>query len=384
MNTTQPALAAACIMSAAGAAVFLLLPMLIGTAVEDLGFSEQQAGLLASSYFTGYMLTGVSAFFWIRRISWPRIAGTAYITLAAGLGLSGCLDHLYGLAITLFIAGCAAGALFGLGVTIISDSDKPDRNFGFVLAAQQFLAAILLFTLPDLVIVPWGFQGLNFVLAAVSILLGISAFWVPSDSASTVTVAAVSATVNSVSRQAVWVGLVALSLYFAALSGVWAFVERLADLNGLSISQIGGALAIAMIGGVLGGLAAVVAGGRWGRRAPLMGSTVLFLAVFLFYGRGFQAVGFTLATFLFVAAWNYVLAYQMAIISELDRDGRYAVLMPAAQALGAIVGPAVAGIVIFGIGYGPLLWLASLSIGVAILPFVYLKEQDATADLPTS
>ena len=70
-------------------------------------------------------------------------------------------------------AGCAAGALFGLGVTIISDSDKPDRNFGFVLAAQQFLAAILLFTLPDLVIVPWGFQGLNFVLAMVSLLLQV-------------------------------------------------------------------------------------------------------------------------------------------------------------------------------------------------------------------
>ena len=139
-----------------------------------------------------------------------------------------------------------------------------------------------------------------------------------------------------------------------------------------------------MIGGVLGGLAAVMTGGRWGRRAPLLGSTVLFLGVFVFYGRGFQVVGFTLATFLFVAAWNYVLAYQMAIISELDRDGRYAVLMPAAQALGAIVGPAVAGIVILGIGYGPLLWLASLSIGVAILPFVYLKAQDETVELPAS
>ncbi len=384
MNTTQPVLAAACIMSAAGAAVFLLLPMLIGTAVEDLGFSEQQAGLLASSYFTGYFLTGVSAFFWIRRISWPRIAITAYITLAVGLGLSGALEHLYGLVITLFVAGCAAGALFGLGVTIVSDSDKPDRNFGFVLATQQFLAAILFFTLPDLVIVPWGFQGLNFVLAAVSLLLGISAFWIPSGSASTVTVAGLRTTVNLASRKAVWISLVALSLYFAALSGVWAFVERLADFNGLSISQIGGALAVAMIGGVLGGLAAVAAGTRWGRKIPLIGSTVLFLAVFVFYGRGFQTVGFTLATSLFVAAWNYVLAYQMAIISELDRDGRYAVLMPAAQALGAIVGPAVAGMVILGVGYGPLLWMASMSIGVAILPFVFLKAHDEMAELPAS
>jgi predicted MFS family arabinose efflux permease len=354
--------------------------MLIGSAVDDLGFSEQQAGLLASSYFAGYLLIGVSAFFWIRRISWPRLAIAAYIALASGLGISAFLTDFYGLAVSLFTAGCAAGALFGLGVTIISDTEQPDRNFGFVLATQQLLAALLLFSLPDLVIVPWGFQGLNLVLAAVTLLLGISALWIPGGRSAMATGSVVTCATVSASSGTVWIGLIALTLYFAALSGVWAFLERLAGANGLSISQIGGALAIAMVGGVLGGLAAVVVGARWGRKFPLLGSTLLFVAVFLFYSGGFQTLGFTLATFLFIAAWNYVLAYQMAIISELDRDGRYAVLMPAAQALGAIVGPAVAGMLILAAGYKPLLWVASISIGLAILPFIYLKAQKRPAE----
>ena len=270
-----------------------------------------------------------------------------------------------------FAAGCAAGALFGLGVTMISDTTKPDRNFGLVLATQQLLAALLLFTLPDLVIVPLGFQGLNLVLAAVLLMLGLSTLWIPHRSSQVTVDVAITSTAVSQSSRGVWFGLAALTLYFAALSGIWTFVERLANTNGLTTSQVGAALGVAMVGGVLGGLGAVVIGGRWGRKVPLIGSTILFIGIFLFYSRGFQISGFTLATFLFLAAWNYVLAYQMAIISELDRDGRYAVLMPAAQALGAIVGPGVAGVMIHDLGYRPLLWLALIGIGLAILPFIF-------------
>lgn len=367
-------------MSAAGAAVFLLLPMLVGSAIDDLGFSEEQSGYLASSYFAGYMLSGVSAFFWIRRVSWRELAVAAYVVLALGLGASAFLTGLYSLAIALFSAGCAAGALFGLGVTMISDTAKPDRNFGLVLATQQLLAAVLLFTLPDLVIVPWGFQGLNLVLAAVLLMLAPSAMWIPHGiQQATVNDAITSFTVSR-SSKGVWFGLAALTLYFAALSGVWAFVERLANTYGLTTSQVGGALAIAMVGGVLGGLGAVVTGRRWGRKIPLIAPTILFAGIFLFYSRGFQVTGFTLATFLFLAAWNYVTAYQMAIISDLDRDGRYAVLMPAAQALGAIVGPATAGRMIYDFGYQPLLWVAIIGIGLSILPFVFLGSQIESAD----
>lgn len=365
-------IAAASLMSAAGAAVFLLLPMLVGAAINGLGYSESQAGLLASSYFAGYMLTAISAFFWIRKIAWRLIALLGYIGLSAGLACSATVIDFNLMIPTLFVSGCGAGALFGLGVTMVSDSSNPDRNFGFVLVTQQATAAILLFTLPATVLATWGFAGLTMSLAVILGALGFSIVWIPANNTDSSTREYSEKATLSLTK--LWLALTALAVYFAALSGVWAYIERLGDANNLLTTEIGTALAIAMIGGVLGGLAAVFSGDRWGRNLPLLSSTCLFAAIFFVFDSSFGLIEFTLASFLFSAAWNYVLAYQMSVIAQLDSDGRFSVLMPAAQALGAILGPAGAGLLINGGNFSPLLWVATLCIMVAIVPFVMLQS----------
>ncbi|MGI9292629.1 MAG: hypothetical protein ACR2PS_01490, partial [Pseudomonadales bacterium] len=224
----------ACMLSAAGAAVFLLLPMVVGTAIDSLGYSESEAGFLASSYFAGYMLSATSAFFWIRKISWRVIAFLGYAGLSGGLASAAALTHFNLIASTLFISGCGAGALFGLGVTIISDTRKPDRNFGLVLMTQQATAALLLFTLPDTVIAKWGFAGLNISLAMILGLFVISATWIPAVAVSGKSFTPDHPSDRTTLTSKLWLGLAALTVYFAALSGVWAFVERLADHNDLS------------------------------------------------------------------------------------------------------------------------------------------------------
>ena len=62
------ALAVACAMGAMGALVFLALPLLIGLIIGERGYTEQQAGLIASSYFATYFLASASSFLWIDRL----------------------------------------------------------------------------------------------------------------------------------------------------------------------------------------------------------------------------------------------------------------------------------------------------------------------------
>ncbi|MBE9537733.1 MAG: hypothetical protein IMF06_01560 [Proteobacteria bacterium] len=62
-----PSIMVAALMAAVGSAVFLTLPMLVGLVMNSLNFSEQEAGLIASSYFTTYLLSSLSSFFWITR-----------------------------------------------------------------------------------------------------------------------------------------------------------------------------------------------------------------------------------------------------------------------------------------------------------------------------
>jgi hypothetical protein len=57
---SKRAVFAASTISASGSAIFLIMPLLIGVASEDLGLSNKDAGFVASSYFSGYLLICLS------------------------------------------------------------------------------------------------------------------------------------------------------------------------------------------------------------------------------------------------------------------------------------------------------------------------------------
>ncbi|MEH6606863.1 MAG: hypothetical protein V7711_14860, partial [Pseudomonadales bacterium] len=323
-------------------------------------------GWLASSYFASYMLAGVSAYFWLHRAHWPTTSIASYILLSLGLAISGLSQNYSLMQAGLFVSGLGAGILFALGVSIISLSQKTDRNFGLVLVTQQLVAAGLYFSLPALVIAPWGYGGLCFALAVILGVLVVFQRWVP--------VADRQAQIDHQSPAHpslhIWICLAGLMIYFAALSGVWAFVERMGDGALLSSSEIANALAISMIGGVAGGLLAAVTGSKFGRVVPILLATVIFYWVFFLLNGSLELSIFTLAVMLLSAAWNFVLAYQMGMIANNDQSKRSTVLMPAAQALGAMCGPALAGTLITGNNYQALLIFSAIALSIAVLPFV--------------
>ena len=77
-------------------------------------------------------------------------------------------------------------------------------------------------------------------------------------------------------------------------------------------------------------------------------------------------------------AWNFVLAYQMGIITGLDVGGRYAVLIPAAQAGGAMAGPALGGSLLSAGGYSLLLMVVPVGILIATGVFSRLARSITT------
>ena len=51
-----------------------MLPLLVGTVTEHLGFSDNQAGYLASIDLLGIVVAAVSAPFWLNRFSRKKLA----------------------------------------------------------------------------------------------------------------------------------------------------------------------------------------------------------------------------------------------------------------------------------------------------------------------
>lgn len=371
MNTRH--IFAATLMAACGAVVFLCLPLLVGLIMDNLNLSESEAGTVASAYFAAYLLASASSVIWVRRVSPKLSACLAYLCMSSGLGFAALSPNIASLIASLCLAGIGGGMLFSLGVAIVAASADTDRNYGWMLVAQQLLAAAFLFAVPSWVIPIWGMSGALFSLALISLIALGSVPLIPNNFKQ------VSATDKLSEKRhspmaATSVGLLALVVHFAGLSALWAFIERLGVSNNLTATDIGTALSLSMFGGLAGAFLVTRLGDRMGRTKPLWGATAIFVAVCLGYGLPLNWLLFLVLTTALSFAWNFVLAYQMGIISDLDSTGSGAVLMPAAQGLGAVIGPSLGGWLLVTTGSLALLMSVALLCTGTIVVFSILAS----------
>ncbi len=366
-------LGAACLMAAAGAIVFLALPLLVGLTIDVLGLTEERAGAATSAYFATYLLSSASAYFWISKVTLRRASLIAYSLMTIGLTLGAMANGLHPLVIALAIAGAGGGMLYSLGVAIIAAGKDIDRNYGWLLVAQQTLAAGFLFAAPRWVIPDWGLAGALLTLALIGLALALS---IPKIPAGSVRFADAGAGKVSLPRRLKpRLALSALVVHFAGLSALWAFVERLAVNSGLSGEEIGAALSASMLAGLGGAFLVTVLADKFGRRIPLWLATALFAGVCVGFSITLNWWSFLLLAGLLAFAWNFILAYQMSIISNVDGDGSHATLIPAAQSMGAMLGPVCGGWVITLASHGALLAaVALLCLGTAVV-FSRLAEK---------
>ncbi|MEL0204007.1 MAG: hypothetical protein VW869_06425, partial [Halieaceae bacterium] len=106
-------------MSSSGAIIYLIAPVLIGTAMDSLAFDSEQAGLLLAAYFLGYALITTSAAFWLHRVNMRSAAWLSSFIFIAALLIGATQSAAALIYVGLFFAGVGAGMLYGISITII-------------------------------------------------------------------------------------------------------------------------------------------------------------------------------------------------------------------------------------------------------------------------
>ena len=363
--------ASAVSMASTGAIVFLLLPLLVGQMIEDLGLDSAEAGQTASVFFASYFLSSASAFLWVHKIQIKNAAIIAYGLMIAGLFGASILPFTMLLIAGLAIAGLGSGMLYAVGVSILGAGENEARNFGVMLAGQQMLAALLFLSIPVMVAPEWGLQGSLLSIALAALLLSFTVRWLSPGLA----IRGDSQIVLIASKPELST-LLAMLIHFTALSALWAFVERIGTDSSLQHDFIGNALAFSMLGGLIGAAAASVQGNKYGSPGPIWLSAILFVIVnAAFYGP-ISGITFVITTFLLSLAWNYSLAYQMTVISQVDVGNRFTVLIPAAQSAGAMIGPALGGVLMLA-GSSSMLLVSGFGVLVASSILGYFGSRTA-------
>lgn len=343
-----------------------LIPLLVGAMVADRGFSDQQAGLMASADLAGYaVMTFVTAMFLINA-DWRRLVRIGVATMfVANIATTFVTDPNVFAAVR-FMSGIGAGILAAIATVSLGQSDNPDRNYGLLLAASLLFGTAGLWGLPFL-LNRVGLNGAYVFLAVLAALVGLLSGAIPSRGKTQ------EQTTSEVSSNRGWalavLVLLSIGLFWAEQNATYAYMERIGNASGLAPEFIGFTLGLANLSGFFGAAFVAWAGTKFGRLLPLLLATLVQLACFwVLSGRVTPSV-YLVAIGGLSLAWNLANPIQIGILAGVDPNGRALALASTVIGLGLAVGPALGAAVLQGGGYGKVLWLAG---GLAVLSLVIL------------
>lgn len=338
----RPLVAGAMLISI-GPAAMLLMPMIVGVYVDELGFTNRQAGILAAFEAAGICVASLLGVVWVRTLNWRVVTlfglGCAIIGNLVSIEVGGFTLML----VCRALASLGAGTAFAAAVASLGEQKKPETAFGIGLAVQTFLLTIIM-AMSAWIIERQGIDGMFFMLAVLAFVVALPVGWLPARSEKSTYISELIPNHDSVSHVQVIFALIATILYYAGLLGFWVYLERIGNAAGHSNVSIGTILTWALAAGTLGGAGAAWLSDRKGIAWPLIASTLILIGMVLIAVGNVSAPMFALSAIVFSGMWVFTTAYQTALVAKLDRHGRYIVLVPAAQGAGAMLGPATASV----------------------------------------
>jgi predicted MFS family arabinose efflux permease len=375
-------IAAALIVSAIGALYYNLLPLTLGMAQDYRGLDNREIGFLSSAFFLGYNIVTISAFFWIRKVSWSMVVAMATPVAVTSLYAGTLFPGYLLLLLATVIAGGAFAALYAIGTIILADTSNPARWYGIKIAVEAFAGAILLLVLPGTAIARWGFDGAVFGMILCIIFLSPFLFWIPHQGSKKQCDTAEIFAARAPQSVFIWGTLLATLIFFSAASAMWAFVERIGAQDGYDQETVGALLSVTLIFALLGSILAAVLGGRFGNTRPYVVGGVMFLISLSVLNDEVVFTQYAIGACLLTLAIGFMLPIAITEIAELDLDGRYIVLSVPAIGIGAMIGPGIAGVLSQSGSFLPLLLFGavSLMISTTLLAYAGVKaRRDAIA-----
>ncbi|WP_427966672.1 hypothetical protein [Altererythrobacter sp.] len=346
-----------------GVAVLSLQPLAFGPLVEAGRLSESNLGAIAGLETAGLALASALLPGWISGMNIrPKLALLAVVVLVCNL-LTPYVGYSSGLWLTRLICGFAEGGVLAGAFVVLFHSGKPDRMNALFLAVSNTVIAFISYMVPTVILPEFGTSGPFSVMAGLALLgfLAVIAIGHKSEP-----MPAPASTWRSWPL-ATWLVLAGIVSQNAGVVSGWVFLESTARAAGLGaqplalsaslgiLAQVGGALAVALIGYRLPSGKTLVIGG-----------TVLALAI-LWLGHPTSAVTFILPNVVMGACWLAMLPLSIKLVCEIERKHHALYLTAAAQLLGMSLGPLISSLFVSSDTVKPAYWvgltLAMLAVG---------------------
>jgi predicted MFS family arabinose efflux permease len=295
-----------------------------------------------------------------------------------------------------FLSGVAGGVLTGVAVATLGGRSHPARAFNYLLFSFAFVQAGEMYVLPRLSMNQIYCLFAASYLPVLALLRGLPRHpdAIPAANAAANSAAQAKSGVGAAAAQAARLEqktllrsvdipplipglcLLAMALTYVNIGAYWTYIELAtvdADLDGEWVSEV---LIWVSFFSVAGCLMATLISDRFGIARPLLMTLLLHAATAYMLVNGIDAPRFLISLYAFNFLWIFVDVYQMGSVANLDRSGRFASLIPAAQGLGQIVGPNMAASLLAAkYGYSSVFMLCAVAslCAFAVYAFAYAR-----------
>ncbi|MBF8224092.1 MFS transporter [Halomonas sp. 328] len=373
------AIAAAVAITFVGNAVVMGMPLMVGALADFLHFDEQQVGWLASADLGGMFLASLFTAALVSRLNRRHLALFGILIAIAGNYLSTQHQDYESLLAMRVLAGFGGGICYSTGIACLAITTHTGRNFSIMMFGLVAINAIELYTIPHLT-AAWGIDGifLAFCLAFVLCLAVIPALY-PRTPAGVVPQAPREEAGPRLPVSLPLTCLAAVACFYLTIGSFWAFIERAGVDAGLGDVFIANVLTLGNVFTLAGCVAAVWLSKRSGQSRVLMAALLGMGGVLALLALEITAATFIIGTFGFCIAWLFTDIFQLGTLSHIDRSGRFAALVPAAQGLAQTIAPALAGYLLSRqLGYASVMWLGAAgslaALGLYVLVYARLRR----------
>ncbi|MCP4001085.1 MAG: MFS transporter [Gammaproteobacteria bacterium] len=342
MDRNAPsAIYAGIFVSVVGVFALMIMPIVPGVLMAELGFSKEVAAGVISAEVGGGALASILAMFWIAKINWRAAALTSIVVVIVGNFISVYITDPSLLTMVRFLVGfLGQGTAFAIGISLIGSTSDPDKNFGFVIAAQVAFGVLALLTLQRFVNAFDSIGGIYLPLGVVA-LMGL--FLIGKLPVGFDALPEQHAEQKSSSVFLPIVGLIVMLIWCSGLGAMWTFVGQIGVANGLEPVLAQQALAISSAVAIVGAFsAAALAGKGVNRLIPVIVALFIQMVMAWFLQGQMSWIELAIKASIFQIFWNMTGPFIMGAIASADTGGKVSVLIPAAQTAGFAIGPMIA------------------------------------------
>lgn len=344
-------------LSTAGIFYVNILPALVDGLITALGFSNQQAGAVASANLYGAAFGALLIVFLVKKLNWKKAAVIFLLMLIAVDCASIFVTDATTMTALRFADGFIGGMLVGTGFSVIARTHEPDRTFGVLLFVQFGLGGLGVMVLPNLV-GQFGTQVLFLTLIAFSAVTLLMLPFLPEypieDPGHTNTAPEEPA----IQLWPLLLTLFSIFLFQAANNALYAYIIGLGGHYGQEGAMITTTLGVAAWLGLVGAGLVVLLSDHFGYVKSLAaGMIVTIIGTWAFLHSDTSWI-WIVANCLIGITWAFTISYLLGLASRFDLSGQMAAVGGFASKMGLASGPAVAAVILGENNYAQTIWAA--------------------------